>query len=319
MIAGYFRETFLKKRRLTLNSKKPEVGRWRAQGVLLPGVRLAVLWAAWLLLLAGQAPAASPLLEIKDLKQRVAADSPTTYADLLKLVFPEPAPGEKEAPAGPLVRKIDDDDYGPQPLKAKPSDMSISVLPLKAQGRQLLLIAFWASTENGFSLHLLGLFQTAPAPKLLDLLDLDLSMFQFSGFWAKNPRLELTPGTEACIIEKEHLVASLSQIHYQLLWVRNQRLDELLCVYAYSANGLWEIFTTRPVFWTEPDKGRKFPKVVAKLTLRVKPAPWRDKESQQPQRHFARSYLGVWRWDPSKQKYDQASGNLKALYKFYER
>ena len=77
------------------------------------GFRLAVLSAACLLLLAGQALAASPLLKIKDLKQRVAADSPTTYTDLLKLVFPEPTPGEKEAPAGPLVRKIDNENDEP--------------------------------------------------------------------------------------------------------------------------------------------------------------------------------------------------------------
>jgi len=287
---------------------------------VMPGFRLTVLSAACLLLLAGQALAASPLLEIKDLKQLVAAGSSLTYADLLKLVFPGPARGEEKAPAGPLVRQLDDY-YEPQPLKAELSDyMSVEALPLKAQGRQLLLLEFWAhgEEENG-SYHLLGLFQTTPAPKLLDLLDLAHSLFQFNGIWGKNPVLKLTPGTEACMIEKEHLVASLSQMHFQLLWVRNDRLEELLGVFAHSANGLTETFTTRPVFRTEPDKGREFPKVVAQLTLRVKPAPWRDKDSQQPVRNFTRSYRGVWRWNPAKQKYSQVSGNLDALYKFYER
>ena len=284
-------------------------------------LRLAVLSAACLLLLAGQALAASPLLKIKDLKQRVAADSPTTYTDLLKLVFPEPAPGEKEAPAGPLVRKIDNENDEVQPLKAKPSDMDIEVLPLKAQGRQLLLLMFWAHCEEGWSFHLLGLFQTTPVPKLLDLLDLNLSMFQFSGFWPKNPRFKLTPGTEACMIEKEHLVASLSQIHYQLLWVRNQRLEVLLTVEADSAANSLETFSTKAVFWTEPDKGREFSKFVAELTLSVRPTsenPSLSDETDRRPRNFTRRYRGVWRWNPAKQKYGQVSGNLDALYKFYE-
>jgi hypothetical protein len=66
-------------------------------------LRSAALLSACLLLLGGQARAASPLVEIKDLKQPVAPGSPVTYADLLRLVFPEPAAGQKEAPETPPV------------------------------------------------------------------------------------------------------------------------------------------------------------------------------------------------------------------------
>lgn len=62
---------------------------------VLPALRMAPLLAACLLLLTGEALAASPLLKIEDLKQPVAAGSPTTYADLLKLVFPEAPAGEE--------------------------------------------------------------------------------------------------------------------------------------------------------------------------------------------------------------------------------
>ncbi|HEY9073072.1 MAG TPA: hypothetical protein VIN67_02980, partial [Desulfobaccales bacterium] len=60
---------------------------------VVPGLRLPALLSACLLFLAGTALAASPLKEIKDLKQPVAAGSATSYADLLKLVFPEPPAG----------------------------------------------------------------------------------------------------------------------------------------------------------------------------------------------------------------------------------
>ena len=65
---------------------------------VMPGLKLIALLGVWLLLvLVGQGLAASPLVEVKDLKQPVAAGSAVTYADLLKLVFPEKPAGQEEA------------------------------------------------------------------------------------------------------------------------------------------------------------------------------------------------------------------------------
>src|SRR5512135_3137620 len=85
----------------------------------MPVLRLTALLAAYLLLLSSPALAASPVREIKDLAQPIAAGSPTTYADLLKLIFPAPIPGRDEPPQTPPVRSLDNY-FEKQPLTAKP-------------------------------------------------------------------------------------------------------------------------------------------------------------------------------------------------------
>jgi hypothetical protein len=290
-------------------------------------LRLAALLSAWLLL-GGEGLAASPLVEIKDLKQRVAAGSATTYADLLKLIFPEPPPGQEEKPQTPTVRQINGY-YKAQPLTAKMSLKDVLALPIKAQGRPFLLLLVAATGEkveeegDAAEQHfdLLALFQTAPTPRLLDLVDIGqvITMGMFDGFWGKNPRLDLTPGTQACIIFQEHFNSSESFLQIHLLWVRNQRLEEVLVVSPYGVKALCKSFATRTVFRTEPDKGREFPKVVAKLSLKVEPSPKIEDCDKQRQRGFTRSYRGVWRWDPAQQKYGRTGGNLDELYKFYKK
>ncbi|MCX5889443.1 MAG: hypothetical protein NTY36_08320 [Deltaproteobacteria bacterium] len=294
----------------------------------ISALRLAALLAACLLLLVGSALAASPLVEIKDLKQPVAAGSITTYADLLKLVFPEPPAGEKEAPETPPVRSLSDY-FKAQPLTAKQGYGDVLALPIKDRGRPLLLLLVSATGERVGEegdaeeqhFELLALFQTAPAPKLLDLVDIGqgMTMGMIEGFWCKNPLLNLTPATQACMVFQEHFNSSQSYLQIHLLWVRNQRLEELLGVFAFGGKGLCESFATKAVFRTLPDKGREYPKVVARLTVTMEPSPKDEECDKQRQRGFTRSYQGTWRWDPAKQKYRQVSGDLDKLYKWYEK
>ncbi len=292
-----------------------------------PCLRLFALLSAWLLL-AGFALAASPLLEITDLKQPVAAGSPTTYADLLKLVFPEPPAGQQEAPQTPPVRSLSDY-FKAQPLTAKQGYGGVLALPIKDHGRPLLLLLVSATGERAEAegdaeeqhFDLLALFQTAPTPKLLDLVDIGqgLIMGQNNSFWPSNPRLNLTPATQACLIYQEHFNSSQGYLPIHLLWVRNQRLEELLGVFAFGSKSFCESFATKAVFWTEPDKGREYPKVVAKLTLKMEPSPQDEDCDKNRQRGFTRSYQGAWRWDPAQQKFRQVSGDLDKLYKWYDK
>ncbi|MFI5330801.1 MAG: hypothetical protein ACHQ2F_07170 [Desulfobaccales bacterium] len=291
-------------------------------------LRLPALLAACLLLLAGPALATSPLLTIKDLKQPVAAGSITTYADLLKLVFPERTQGQEEAPQTPPVRSLGDY-FKAQPLTAQQGYGDVLALPLKDQGRPLLLLLVYATGERAEAegdageqqYDLLALFQTTPTPKLLDLVDLGqgTTMGMVEGFWCKNPRLDLTPATQACLIYQEHFNSSQGYLQIHLLWVRNQRLEQLLSVSPFGMRGLCETFATRTVLWTEPDKGQEYPKVVAKLTVKMEPSPPIEDCDKQRQRGFTRSYQGAWQWDPAKQKYHQVSGNLDQLYKWYDK
>lgn len=91
-----------------------------------------------------------------------------------------------------------------------------------------------------------------------------------------------------------------------------------MSVSPYGVKSSCRSFNTSTVSRTEPDKGREFPKVVAKLTLHMEPSPKIEDCDKQRQRGFTKSYRGVWRWDPAKKKYHQASGNLDKLYKWYD-
>lgn len=293
----------------------------------MPGLRLAALVGVWLLL-AGEALAASPLLKIEDLKQPVATGSAVTYADLLKLVFPAAAQGQAEAPQTPPVRNLGGY-FKTQPLTAKQGFGAVEALSLKSQGRRLLLLLVPAVGEKVEAegdageqqFDLLALFQTDPAPKLLDLVDIGqvMTMGMTDGFWTKNPRLNLTPATQVCMIYQEHFNSSQGYLQIHLLWVRNQRLETLLSVSPFGMRGLCENFATQTVFWTEPDQGREYPKVVARLTVKMEPSPQIEDCDKQRQPGFTRSYRGTWRWEPGKQKYQQVAGNLEQLYKWYEK
>ena len=121
------------------------------------------------------------------------------------------------------------------------------------------------------------------------------------------------------MVFQEHFNSSQSYLQIHLLWVRNQRLEELLDVFAFGVKGLCESFATQTVFWTEPDKGREYPKVAARLTVKMEPSPKDEDCDQNRQNGFTRSYQGTWRWDPAKQKYQQVSGDLDKLYKWYDK
>ncbi len=290
-------------------------------------LRLSILLAACLVLLAGQALAASPLLEIKDLKQPVAAGSITTFADLLKLVHPDLKPDGGTAAAsagqGAAVRHLDDSEI--QPLTGEINFWGVTALPIRVRNQPLLLLYVYATGKDGEEgsgeqiYDLLALFHTGSTPKLLDLVDIrNVGIMQTNGLWTANPLLNLTPATQACLVFQEHFNSSQSYLQIRLLGVRNQRLEELLGVSPFGSKGFCESFATKAVFWTEPDKGREYPRVVAKLTVKMEPSP-RDEACRKPQRGFTRSYRGAWQWDKAKQKFQMVSGNLDQLYKWYDK
>ncbi len=289
------------------------------------GLRLAVLVGAWLLLLVGSGEALAPrIVSTENLEQPVAPGSPTTYLDLLKLVFPDfqkPEVKAIEAVAGETapVRHIEGY-YAEQSLTGTLKFLVVSTLPIKAQNRQLLLLHVdvnGETREGGVDVEeysLLALFQTGEPPKLLDLVDLRVD--RFNGFWTDEPLLNLTPATQACLIYHHHFNSNQSYNIIRLLFVRNQRLEEILSVAPFSETSQCLTFTSKAAFRTVSDQAREYPRVVAAVTLKREPDPPECKP-----RHpgFTRTFRGIWQWDPAKQMYHQVSGNLDKLSKWYDK
>jgi hypothetical protein len=289
------------------------------------GLRVTVLVGAWLVLLVGFAHALAPrIVDAENLDQIVAPGSPTTYFDLLKLVFPDlkkPEGKGFEAVAGETVpvRHIDRE-YEKQPLSGTLKFIVISSLPIKADNQPLLLVHVDVTREtpeeSGSQVEeysLLALFQTGTSPKLLDLVDIKAD--RFNGFLEERPLLNLTPGRQACLIYHHHFNSNQSYNIIRLLFVRNQRLQEILSVAPFSVTSWCETFGSQAAFRVVPDQPRLYPKVVATVTLKRK----KDPPDCQPQRSgFTRTYRGIWQWDSKKQEYSQVSGNLDRLYKWYD-
>jgi hypothetical protein len=289
-------------------------------------LRFAILVSVWLMLLVIPAAAVAPrLVGAENLDQTVAPGSPTTYFDLLKLVFPDLKKPEGQgfkALAGETVpvRHLDRE-YEEQPLSGTLKFIVVSSLPIKAGNQPLLLVHVDVNSEtrqdggprfNEYSL--LALFQTGKSPKLLDLLDIKAD--RFNDFWEAQPLLNLTPATQACLIYHHHFNSNQSYIIIRLLLVRNQRLEEILSVAPFSVTSFCATFRSQAAFRVIPDQPRTYPKVVATVTLKRKTDP----PQCRPRRPgFTRTYRGVWQWDPKKQRYRQVSGNLDKLYKWYDK
>ncbi len=283
------------------------------------------LAGALLLLLAGTAQAAGPLiLSAEKLDQAAVPGSSTTYFDLLKLVFPDlkkPEGKAFEAEAGETapVRHIDGE-YAEGQLAGILKFTVFSSLAIKGQNRPLLLVHVDVTCETPGETSpqieeysLLALFQTGKSPKLLDLMDIKAD--RFNGFYESRPLLNLTPATQACLIHHYHFNSNQGYNIIRLLLVRNQRLQEILSVAPFGVRSYCLNFASGASFRTVPDQPRRSPKVVATVLLK------RDKDPpdcEHPSRGFTRTYHGVWRWDPEKQEYSQVSGNLTRLYKWYE-
>jgi hypothetical protein len=286
---------------------------------------LAVLLGAWLLLLVGTAGAVSPrILSAEDLDQRVAPGSPTTYFDLLKLVFPDlkkPEGRAFEAAAGETapVRHIDGE-FEEQPLSGTLKFIVFSSLPIKAQDQPLLLVHVDVTEKNkeGNEVRLeeyslLALFQTGDSPKLLDLMDIKAD--RFNSFWSDRPLLNLTPTTQACMIYHHHFNSNQSYNIIRLLFVRDRRLETILSVAPFSETAQCLTFTSQAAFQIVPDRPRKYPRVLATVTLKRQKDP---PDCKPRSLGFTRTYRGVWQWDPKKREYSQVSGNLDNLYKWYD-
>jgi hypothetical protein len=287
-------------------------------------LRLALLLAAWLVFLAGPVEAVAPrIVNAEHLDQTVAPGSSTTYFDLLKLVFPDlkkPEGKGLEALAGETapVRHLDRE-YEEQPLSGTLKFLVVSSLPIKADNQPLLLVHVDVTRETGESspqveeYSLLALFHTGASPKLLDLVDIKAA--RFNGFWEERPLFNLTPGTQACLIYHHHFNSNQSYNIIRLLFVRNQRLQEILSVAPFSVTSFCLTFASQASFRIMPDLPRPYPQVVATVTLKGK----KDPPECKPRRAgFTRTYQGIWQWYPKKQEYRQVSGNLDRLYKWYD-
>ncbi len=290
----------------------------------MAGFSASLLLIVSLLTLAAPALAAKPnLIDVSKLDQTVAPKSALTYFQLLQLIFTgleKPPEGaiDAVAPDSVPVRHIDEE-YEKQPLYGPLTFQVVSGLPYRAQNRRLFLLHLDVLGESPAEpgpvpeYSLLALFQLAPAPKLLDLVDIRAD--HFNGFRESAPLLNLTPATQAVLLCHSHHNSNQGYLIYRLLFVRQSRLEEILQVSTLSQQARCTTFASCASFRLRPDPARPYPKIAAKVTLTMQPDP---PDCHPRQRGYTCIFRETWRWQPGRQRYRDVSGNLNRLYKLYD-
>ncbi len=270
-------------------------------------------------------PSSSPrLIEVGKLDHYLAPNSAVTYFQLLQLIFPdiEKPPAEAidaVAPATVPVRHLDRE-YAEQALAGPLKFTVLSGLPCRSQNRRLFLLHLDllgpSPPDQGAvpEYSLLALFQLSPVPKLLDLVDIRAD--RFNGFWENTPLLNLSPATQACMIYHSHHNSNQGYLIYRLLFVRQDRLEEILQVSTLSQQALCNTFKSTANFRLQPDPARPYPRLMATVTLTMQPDP---PDCHPRQRGSTRTFSEIWRWQPARQRYQDVSGNLNRLYKLYDK
>jgi hypothetical protein len=290
-----------------------------------PSLSCFLLLAVWLLGLAAPALAVKPgFITAGRLDQPLAPGAAVTWFQLLQHLFPDlekPSEGAIDVVAAATVpvRHLDQD-YETRPLAGPLKFQVVSGLPYKAQNRRLFLLHLDLLGESPAEpgsvaeYSLLALFQLDPAPRLLDLVDIRAD--RFNGFWSDAPLLNLTPATQACLIYHSHHNSNQGYLIQRLLFVRQDRLEEIAQVSTLSQQSHCLTFTSTTKFSLQPDPARAYPRVTAAVTLAIKPAP-PDCRPRQP--GSTRRFRATWRWHPAKQQYQEIGGNLKQLYRLYDK
>jgi len=279
-----------------------------------------------LVLLAGHGEAAPPkLVDVSNLETPVVQGSPTTYFDLLKLVFPDLYQITKEAPDAvatktALIRHINGD-YDETSLEGNIKFILFTVSAIQSQNRPLLLLLIDTTVEtkidgnlNVNTYSLLALFQNGSPPKLLDLLDIKAD--HLNGFWTEKPIIKLNPGNEAVLVYNNHFNTNQNYTIVRMLFVEKNRLEQICDIFSFDYKTQCETFRSKPVFWTVPDAGHDYPKVVAAVNLKMEPNP---KDCKPRITGYAKSFRAEFQWDNVKKQYREISGNLEKLVQFYEK
>lgn len=292
-------------------------------------LRIGLFLAALLSLPVWHVEAAAPQIVMSsNIDKPVTAGSSTTYLDLLKLIFPDlySTSGEtSEAMANKTVpvRHIDGD-HAEEALEGDINFNLFVVLPIRSQGRELLLLQIDPKITNELEdgrkdveeRSLLALCQNGSPPKLLDVMDIKSD--RSNGFWSKNPIVKLNSATDAFLICNTHHNSNQQYTTIRMLFVNENRLQEICSIFALDLKTYCESFASTPVFWTVPSAGEDYPKVVASIKLKMEPSP---SDCKPRIRGFTKKFRAEFRWDKVKKQYKQTSANaadLKWLDKFYE-
>lgn len=253
--------------------------------------------------------------QTKGLMSTVKSDSKVTYFDLLRNLFPDLQADGTATKTIPF-RSMSN----PRKREATEGGIKFDFKPywFNSEGRRLLLL--WvhleaeglnAATPYEGEAAVLAVFELEPKIQLLDALDIQTD--RFPGFWKDRPVFRLNSRNDAFIVYSSHWNSGESYNSIEMLFVDGGKLKPIASLFTYETQGCGANFTETPEFRSVSDPGKKYPKVLIKVSLRRKPD---DNTCEHPLPGFTRYYQGLFSWNAGKGRYENSSRQLDSLLKF---
>jgi hypothetical protein len=159
-----------------------------------------------------------------------------------------------------------------------------------------------------------ALFELSPQPRLVDVVSVP-------GF-PDDPgdyktAVNLNASTYAYVFEAFHSNSSQGYQGSTLLFVRGDRIEEILNVSLLSSRGYGEAesFEETVDISSQPDAGRTYRSILVKVTFkRLADEP--DSPHRPLRKAYTRYYSAVYRWDSGRGRFVTASKELDALQVF---
>lgn len=263
-----------------------------------------------------QTRASKPLFA-SDLGSKVTG-SDTTYLELIRKIIPDLQIDADVATGHKTIRfKHLSENTPPEALEGDIKLESLMPQWIKSDGRRVLLLEINLSAEDANQgtpyegeVDLLAAFMVQPSVRLLDVLDLKTD--RFSGFWENPSMFQLTPQSDAFLVNSSHSNAGESYNDLTVLFLNRDRFETITDIFLLDTQGCGATFTQTPSFRALPGNS-KYPNVL--VTVRVK----KDADSADCDRRtrgYVKTYQALYQWNAAKGEYRTASRQLEALDKF---
>ena len=194
-------------------------------------------------------------------------------------------------------------------IKLDTSDIDAMAIP-GDPSRIVLLVDL--GVQEGFVAHaaLLALFSLAPAPRLLDVVE--VGRLEFTGFVQRKPVM-LAPATPLILIASEHDVADEDANGMEMIFIRSDRF-QFIGAFLTRDEKLCTVKRMEP--WSVSAVPGAGPYAAIDVSVRESVTVTGEEgcgDQEKPPRARAKTYRAIYRWDQSAQRFTTQSTELKQL------
>jgi hypothetical protein len=279
-----------------------------------------ILWLAAMIATAGiagmRSAAASDALDPAD---HVAGHANVTYFDLVKQVVTDldalPAQNAKaDAPAAHTIvpyrhiegKSAKTDPAGPVAIQL----LTAYTIHADGKSRVALMIDLGPSDEAVTEFTLLGLFDMADQPKLLDVVEVGTD--RLTGFAGKP--LPLGHGADLIVVDSDHFNSNEDFVGTELMFVRHDRFQLIGSLFTFDVHLCASRRSQEPAFTTGEDRGGRYREIHVSVREKVALLPDRSGCSgERVPRPFRRTYRATYVWNAPQQKFEITASDLNRL------